>query len=143
MKVMFCALAMLCAAAPAAAGDVGVGVSITVDQPGLYGRIDIGNVPPPRLIYARPVVVVRPPPTVVVVDEPLYLHVPAGHAKHWRKHCHEYDACGRRVFFVEERWYNEVYVPARRESGDRNEHGDKHHGRGHDDGHGHGRDKDD
>ena len=136
MKMLLCALAALSAAAPVFAGDVNVGVSITVDQPGLYGRIDIGNVPPPRLVYERPVVV-RPP--VVMVEEPLYLHVPPGHARHWSKHCREYDACGRRVFFVDERWYNDVYVPARHP---REEHGDKHHGRGHDgehgDGHGHG-----
>lgn len=139
MKLLLCALAALSAASPVFAGDVNVGVSISVDQPGLYGRIDIGNVPPPRLIYARPVIVRAPP---VVVEEPLYLHVPPGHARHWSKHCREYDACGRRVFFVDERWYNDVYVPARRHHED---HGDKHHGRGHDGdrGHGHGHDNDD
>ncbi len=136
MKQLLFALAALSAASLVFAGDVNVGVSISVDQPGLYGRIDIGNVPPPRLIYARPVIVMPPP---VVVEEPLYLHVPPGHARHWSKHCRKYDACGRRVFFVEERWYNDVYVPARH--GHEN-HGDKHQGRGHGD-HGHGHDKDD
>jgi hypothetical protein len=91
-----------------------VGVSITVDQPGLYGRIDIGNVPTPAVIYASPVVVAQPPPAVVV-PEPLYLHVPPGYAKHWRKHCREYEACGRPVYFVQDQWYNQVYVPARQQ----------------------------
>ena len=141
-------LAAVAASVPAMAGDIGVGLSVTIDQPGLYGRVDIGNVPPPVLVYPRPVVIVRPPPTVVV-EEPLYLHVPPGHARHWRKHCHEYDACGRPVYFVQERWYNEVYVPARRERA-REDH-DRGHGRGHGEdhghgnghGHGHGHDRDD
>ncbi|WP_373020259.1 hypothetical protein [Thiomicrorhabdus sp.] len=42
---------------------------------------------------------------------PLYLHVPPGHIKHWRMHCREYNACGRRVFFVDDNWYNHEYVP--------------------------------
>jgi hypothetical protein len=48
------------------------------------------------------------------VGPPIYLHVPPGHAKDWGKHCGKYDACGRRVYFVEERWYDNVYVPAYR-----------------------------
>lgn len=42
---------------------------------------------------------------------PIYLRVPPGHAKHWSKHCHEYNACGERVFFVQDSWYNREYVP--------------------------------
>jgi hypothetical protein len=56
---------------------------------------------------------------VAVPAEPLYLRVPPGHAKHWRKHCREYNACDRQVYFVQERWYNDVYVPQYREHGDR------------------------
>ncbi len=142
-------LAAIGASAPAMGGDIGVGLSVTIDQPGLYGRVDIGNVPPPVLVYPRPVVIVRPAPTVVV-QEPLYLHVPPGHARHWRRHCHEYDACGRPVYFVQERWYNDVYVPARRERardagrGHADDRGRGHgaeHGHGGDHGHGHDRDR--
>jgi hypothetical protein len=126
-----------------------VGVSVTVDQPGFYGRLDIGNVPTPQLIYAQPVLIARPPPTVVV-QEPLYLHVPPGHAKHWKKHCREYNACGQPVYFVQDRWYDEVYVPARREKhrgedhgrGEDHDHDKGHeHGKGHDNGKGHDHDR--
>lgn len=110
-------------AAPAAAQDVGV--SVTVGQPGFYGRIDIGDVPRPRIIYREPVVIEH----VTVVEEPIYLHVRPGHAKHWSKHCHEYNACGQRVYFVNDDWYNTVYVREYHE----------HHGH-HDDGDGHDRD---
>jgi len=143
MKQQVMTLMFLGASASAFGADVGV--SITVDQPGLYGRIDIGNAPRPAVIYASPVLV-APPPPAVVVPEPLYLHVPPGHAKHWRKHCHEYDACGRPVYFVQDRWYNDVYVPARRQYRSehderRDERHEKHHGegRGHGEGHDHGR----
>lgn len=66
-------------------------------SPGVYGRIDIGNSRPPPLIYAQPIIIQRP---AVYVEQPLYLHVPPGHAKKWSKHCYQYDACGRQVYFV-------------------------------------------
>ena len=104
-----------------------VGVSISVGEPGFYGRLDIGNYPPPRLIYAEPIWVQR----AVVVPEPIYLVVPPGHAKHWAKHCHEYYACGQRVYFIEDSWYQTVYVPQYREQhghhGKKHGHKDKHH----------------
>ena len=67
-------------------------------KPGVYGRIELGNAPPPPVLYAKPVVIVheqRPTPY-----KPVYLHVPPGHAKHWDKHCHKYNACNRPVYFV-------------------------------------------
>jgi len=115
MKRFLIALAVIMTAAAAQAADVGV--SISVGQPGFYGRIDIGDFPPPQVIYRRPVVVL--PPHATVVEEPVYLHVPPGHAKNWRKHCHKYDACGRPVYFVKNRWYNDVYVPQYRERHER------------------------
>lgn len=103
--------AILLFAAPAYAGS-NVGISVSVGQPGFYGRIDIGNAPQPELVYAEPLVV-RPAP-VHVVQQPIYLHVPPGHEKKWGKHCHKYNACNRPVYFVRDRWYNKVYVPHHR-----------------------------
>lgn len=97
-------------AAQALAADVGV--SISIGQPGFYGQIDIGNYPRPEVVYAQPVVVA---PVIGVARPPIYLYVPPGHAKHWAQHCHEYRACGERVYFVNENWYNNTYVPAYRE----------------------------
>jgi hypothetical protein len=133
MKFGVFAIAMAAIALPAFAQ---VGVSVNVGEPGFYGQIDIGNAPPPAVVYAQPRIVEPyavggPPPP------PLYLHVPPGHIRHWRRHCHEYNACGRPVYFVQEDWYNRVYVPHYREHHD---HWEDHHGddRGHD----HGRDGD-
>ncbi len=141
----FIIVLILAALAAASVQAADVGVSVSVSEPGFYGRIDIGDVPRPELIYARPVVI-QPAP-VHVVREPVYLHVPPGHAKKWRKHCHRYHACDRPVYFVKERWYRDVYVPHRHASARHYErgHGGKHghngHGKG-DKGHGrgHGRD---
>ncbi len=97
-------------------------LSIQVGQPGFYGRIDIGDFPRPQVIYTRPVVIEAP--RTRVVQEPVYLHVPPGHAKHWSKHCKKYNACGRPVYFVREQWYNDVYVPQYNHRGDRDSYDD-------------------
>lgn len=94
---------------PALAADVGV--SISVGDPYFYGRIDIGDAPRPRIIYAQPVIVER----TRYVQEPVYLHVRPGHARRWKRHCHEYDACGQRVYFVNDNWYETVYVDHHRQ----------------------------
>lgn len=91
---------------PALAADVGVSVSI--GQPGFYGQLDIGNFPQPQVIYRQPIIVERGVPAN---RPPVYLRVPPGHAKHWSKHCREYNACGERVYFVQDKWYSHEYVP--------------------------------
>jgi hypothetical protein len=91
-------------AAHAGSGSVSVGVVIEGEiRPGVYGRVEIGQRPPPVLVYPQPVVVVpaaRP-------AAPLYLHVPPGHARKWSRHCHRYDACGRPVYFVRSAEYDD------------------------------------
>jgi len=100
--------AALAATAPANATDVGV--SVVAGQPGFYGRLDIAAIgQPPRLVYAQPIVVSPAPATAVAA--PIYLRVPPGHAKHWSHHCARYNACAQPVYFVQEGWYNGVYVP--------------------------------
>jgi hypothetical protein len=94
------------AAISASAADVGVSVSI--GQPGYYGRIDIGNFPQPVVMYPQPVVI-APQPRYAAA--PLYLRVPPGHARHWSRHCGRYQACGVPVYFVQDRWYRDVYAP--------------------------------
>jgi hypothetical protein len=124
MKHLLIVIAIITAATAAQAADVGV--SVTVGQPGFYGHIDIGNFPQPQIIYPKPVIV--QPPRTKVHEEPVYLHVPPGHAKKWKKHCHKYNACGKHVYFVQEKWYNDVYVPQYQERKSR-------HGRDYDQGH--------
>jgi hypothetical protein len=149
------ALAAACGAAlaaPAFAADVGV--SVSVNQPGFYGRIDINQPPPPAaVVYAQPVIVAQP--AVQVVQQPIYLRVPPGHEKHWSRHCREYNACGVPVYFVRDTYYQQHYVvqePPRVINGQRvmvvreveHDHGhdrddDHDHGHGHGHGKGHGK----
>lgn len=106
------ALAAATLASTAQAADVGVSVSI--GQPGFYGRLDIGGFPAPLLLYPEPVMIQAVP----YGRPPLYLRVPPGHAKNWRKHCHRYRACGERVYFVRDEWYQREYAPRYRERHD-------------------------
>ena len=109
---------LVCAAAlqtTALAADVGV--SVNISQPGFYGRIDVGRVPQPVVIYAQPVVIEQRP--MRVMREPIYLRVPPGHEKHWDKNCRRYNACGQPVYFVQDSWYREVYAPRYYDAPDR------------------------
>ena len=86
-------------AAPAwSAVDVGVG--ITIREPGVYGRIEIGSAT--AAAGALPAAGDHRPAPVMVQQPPMYLYVPPGHAKDWGKHCGRYNACARQVYFVQE-----------------------------------------
>ena len=102
------------------AAQTSVGVSVGIYQPGVYGRIDIGNYPPPPVIVSQPVVI--PPGPVAVYRRPVYLYVPPGHQKNWSKHCSRYAACDQPVYFVQERWIEERYAERHSHPG---------HGKGH------------
>lgn len=95
------AAALLLSAAGGAHAQAYVNATVGGElAPGVYGRINIGNAPPPPLIYAEPVIIQRP--AVVMPRSPIYLYVPPGHAKNWDKHCSRYNACSQPVYFVQE-----------------------------------------
>jgi len=89
------------------AGDLGIRIIVAGRiAPGVYGQVDLGNEPPPPLVYAEPVLVVpveTPPP-------PVYLYVPPSHVRYWRRYCHQYHACSRPVYFVRSPEYEPGYV---------------------------------
>lgn len=103
------ALAFGLCALTAAYAQTNVGVSVGISQPGVYGQIDINNYPQPRVINQQPVIIMQSP-----VRDPVYLYVPPGHQKNWKKNCDRYNACGRPVFFVREDWVRERYEEDRR-----------------------------
>ena len=80
-------------AVPVQAADVGLSVSI--GQPGFYGRISIGEFYEPAVVYPQPILV-RP---AYVVPQPVSYHVPPGQVKH--------------------RGYRNVYVPYHQAPGGR------------------------
>jgi hypothetical protein len=129
------------AAAPAFAGS-NVAVSIGINQPGVYGRVDIGAIPaPPPVVYAQPVVVAPAP--VAVYQAPIYLYVPVVYQQNWPQYCGRYNACGQPVYFVQERWVRERYRAEhearerrwKHDDDDDDDHRGRHRGRGkhHDD----------
>lgn len=135
---LFSIVAVLLAGAGACrGGDLNIHLMLSGEvAPGVYGQVQIGNESPPPLVNAQPILIElqsAPAP-------PVYLHVPPGHARNWRKHCREYNACNRMVYFVRSKEYELGYVRGNNEHDhDRSHHGDEDH-----DHHGHdGRDRHD
>ena len=111
-------------ASTASAGELGIHLLLQGEvAPGVYGQVQIGPAAPPPVVFAQPVLI-APQPLLLA---PVYLHVPPGHANNWRKHCREYNACNRPVYFVR----SSEYEPDR---------GHRHHRHGGDDDQERGRD---
>lgn len=150
MKKIF-ALLLAVAAITSVHAETSVGVSIGINQPGVYGRINIGDVPRPALVYAQPVIIA--PPAVAYERRPIYLYVPPVHQQDWRRHCGRYNACGQPVYFVQDQWVRERYQQEhpgwdkgrKRGKHDRDDHrgrDDRGRDRDGDRGHGHGKGRD-
>ena len=138
------AFALAAAAAGSAAAQTSVGVSIGINQPGVYGRINIGDVPRPALVLPEPVIIA--PPRVAVQRAPIYLYVPPAHQQDWRRYCGRYSACGQPVYFVQERWVRERYEHehpgwdrGRHRGWDKHDGHDDHDDHGNGNGHGNGK----
>lgn len=122
------------------AGELNINVILSGQvAPGVYGQVQIGNHSPPPLVSAQPVMIetvpdVAPPPAV-------YLHVPPEHARNWRQHCREYNACSRPVYFVRSAEYEPGYD--RRGRGRDHDRDDGHDRGQHHDDHDHDRHGDD
>jgi hypothetical protein len=102
MYAKYLAAALVATTLASGASAQSVGVTVDIHQPGVYGRVVIGNVPPP-VVYAEPVIIAPRP--IAVQSRPVYLKVPPGHAKKWSKHCHRYGACNQPVYFVKTKEY--------------------------------------
>lgn len=128
-----------------------VSVSVGINQPGVYGRINIGDLPRPALVMPQPVIIAQPRERYE--RRPIYLYVPPAHQRDWRRYCGRYAACGQPVYFVRDEWVRERYShehPGWNRGGRRDDdrhhgrerrhdrHDEKGHGRGHGRGNGHG-----
>ncbi len=100
----------LAGSAVAHAADVNISLHGQV-VPGLHGHIRVGE-PERTVIYHEPVRVYHQPvyhhPTTEVryypapvYVQPIIIHAPKQHRRHWKKHCHAYHACGSQVQFVD------------------------------------------
>jgi hypothetical protein len=88
------AAALIGAGLLASAGAANAAVAVTIGEPGFSGSIDLGGGAP-----------------VAYGGGPLYLRVAPGHERRWGYYCRRYNACGRPVYFVQDRWYRDAYVP--------------------------------
>ncbi len=107
MKRIFVTAALVAATLSPAFAGTSVGVSIGINQPGVYGRIDIGNMPAPMVVYSQPVIIAPSP--VAVYQQPIYLYVPPMQQSNWGRYCGRYRACGQPVYFVRDSWVREQY----------------------------------
>lgn len=82
----------------------------------MYGRIDIGSMAAPPVVYAQLVMVVPTP--MDVYWQPIYLYVPPAHQAQWSYQCGACRACGQPVYFVRANWCRE---PGRHGDDDYNE----------------------
>jgi hypothetical protein len=96
------AVATLVASAPAHAQEEAAYRNVTAGgtlRPGVYGRIvPRAKAPPPPLIYPKPVIA-----SALIVPAkvtPVYLYVPPGQVRKWKKNCARWKACDQPVLFV-------------------------------------------
>lgn len=68
-------------------------------RPGVYGRIVVkGHAAPPPVIYPRPIIANNL--FVPANARPVYLYVPPGQVRHWKRNCARWAACDQPVLFV-------------------------------------------
>jgi hypothetical protein len=97
-----------CAAQSAMADNV----SISINQPGVYGRVNIGEpVPQAAWVNARPMVITQSP--MAAQRQPIYLYVPPAQSSNWSRYCGRYGACAQPVIFVQDRWVRDRHAQAR------------------------------
>lgn len=120
----------ICAVQSAMAANV----FISINQPGVYGRVDIGEpVPQQAWVYQEPVVIAPQP--YYVQRQPIYLYVPTAHSSNWGRYCSRYNACAQPVVFVQDRWVRDRHAQYQQQNEERFQ-----HQRGHDRDHDGGRD---
>lgn len=124
MKKFIAALA-LTAAACATPAFADIGFSIRIGEPGFYGRLDIDSGYSPRLVFNTPLLIERGHRNL----QPVYLRVPAAHYRYWNRYCGQYGACAYPVYFVQDDWYRDVYIPRYRQRHDHDRHDDRWDGR--------------
>lgn len=123
------ALALTCAAGLAQAQAYISGSISGQLAPGVYGQVNIGNAAPPQVLYAQPMWGGPVMPQV----QPVYMWVPPGHSRNWRRYCGQYHACGKPVYFLRSappQWRAAPPPPVRyRDEGPRHWDRDDHHDR--------------
>lgn len=95
----------MCAAQLALAANITIGIN----QPGVYGRVTLGEpIPQQAWVYQEPTVIA--PMQYSVQRQPIYMYVPVNHSSNWGRYCNYYNACAQPVIFVQDRWVRERHT---------------------------------
>jgi hypothetical protein len=98
-KAIGIAALSLCAAQLAVAANITIGIN----QPGVYGRVNLGEpIPQQAWVYQEPMVIA--PMQYGMQRQPIYMYVPVAHSGNWGRYCNYYNACAQPVIFVQDRW---------------------------------------
>lgn len=106
------ALGMAALSALAAQPATAQSISFSINQPGAYGRVDIGEPVPQRAWVNQRPVIIRPGP-VIYERQPIYLYVPPTQSANWGRYCSRYNACAQPVIFVQDGWVRDRDTQAR------------------------------
>ena len=106
------AIGVAALSACAAQSALAQNISLSINQPGVYGRVNIGEPIPQRAwVNQRPIVIRQTP--VVYERQPIYLYVPTTHSNNWGRYCDRYNACAQPVVFVQDNWVRDRETQAR------------------------------
>lgn len=79
--------------------------NVTIGDPGYNGQIYFDNGQQPKLMNETPIIAYPGPP------QPIYLRVPLYVYQDWAHYCRDYHACYTPVYFVQNDWYKQYYIP--------------------------------
>jgi hypothetical protein len=111
-RIAIVSIGMAALGAGAMQSAIAQNISLSINQPGVYGRVDIGEPVPQRAwVNQRPIIIA--PPQVVYDRQPIYLYVPQQHSNNWGRYCGRYNACAQPVVFVQDGWVRDRDTQAR------------------------------
>ena len=114
------AIGVALVSASAAQSALAQNISLSINQPGVYGRVDIGE-PVPQRAWVNPRPIIIAPPRVVYERQPIYLYVPVQHSTNWGRYCGRYNACAQPVIFVQDGWVRDRHAQYRGGRGGRDD----------------------
>lgn len=85
-----------------------VNFNFSVGDPGYYGQVYIDNGPQPEVMNTIPIIAYPGPPNYA---RPIYLRVPLYYYQNWTQYCQIYNACYTPVYFIQDYWYQQSYIP--------------------------------
>jgi hypothetical protein len=90
-------------------GVAQVNFNFSIGDPDYNGQIYFDNDQQPLVMNATPIIAY--PDQADIYAAPIYLRVPLYYYQNWQQYCGMYSACYVPVYFVQDNWYQQYYVP--------------------------------